>query len=55
MVLVGQNELWEIKLKLRRYAAIRQRIDMRCTLPHLDRAEIERYIKTHMAYAGCGQ
>ncbi len=54
LVLVGQNELWENKLRLRRYAAIRQRIDMRCTLPHLDRAETERYIKAHMAYAGCG-
>lgn len=28
VVLVGQTELWENKLKLQRYAAIRQRIDM---------------------------
>lgn len=27
-----------------RYAAIRQRIDMYCTLPHLDRSETEQYI-----------
>ena len=39
LVLVGQTELWENKLKLQRYAAIRQRIDMYCTLPHLDRSE----------------
>lgn len=30
VVLVGQTELWENKLKLQRYAAIRQRIDMYC-------------------------
>lgn len=44
LVLVGQTELWENKLKLQRYAAIRQRIDMYCTLPHLDRSETEQYI-----------
>ena len=55
IVLVGQTELWENKLKLQRYAAIRQRIDMYCTLPHLDRAETERYIKSHLEYAGCKQ
>ncbi|WP_461884752.1 AAA family ATPase [Roseburia intestinalis] len=31
VVLVGQTELWENKLKLQRYAAVRQRIDMYCT------------------------
>ena len=41
VVLVGQTELWENKLKLQRYAAVRQRIDMYCTLPHLDRSETE--------------
>ena len=30
VVLVGQTELWENKLKLQRYAAIRQCIDMYC-------------------------
>ena len=49
LVLVGQTELWENKLKLQRYAAIRQRIDMYCTLPHLDRSETEQYIRRHMA------
>lgn len=51
LVLVGQSELWEEKLRLQRYAAIRQRIDMYCTLPHLDRAETEQYILSHMNYA----
>ena len=55
LVLVGQTELWENKLKLQRYAAIRQRIDMYCTLPHLDRSETEQYIVSHMDYSGCGQ
>ncbi|PWM31522.1 MAG: AAA family ATPase, partial [Clostridiales bacterium] len=34
---------------------IRQRIDMYCTLPHLDRAETEQYVKSHMDYAECSQ
>lgn len=55
VVLVGQTELWDNKLKLQRYAAIRQRIDMYCTLPHLDRAETEQYVKSHMDYAECSQ
>ena len=55
VVLVGQTELWDNKLKLQRYAAIRQRIDMYCTLPHLDRAETEQYVKNHMDYAECSQ
>jgi len=51
LVLVGQNELWE-RLKLQSYAAIRQRIDLICRLPHLDRAEVGAYIKRHLEYAG---
>lgn len=51
LVLVGQTELWD-KLRLQRYAAVRQRIDINCVLPHLDRAETERYINTHLNYAG---
>ena len=47
--------LWENKLKLQRYAAVRQRIDMYCTLPHLDRSETEQYIASHMDYSGCIQ
>ncbi len=55
LVLVGQTELWDEKLRLQRYAAIRQRIDIYCTLPHLDRSETESYIQSHLDYAGCTQ
>ena len=51
VVLVGQTELWDNKLKLQKYTAIRQRIDMYCTLPHLDRSETEAYIRSHLSYA----
>ena len=53
LVLVGQTELWDDKLKHRRYDAIRQRIDISCILPHLDRAETAQYIESHLRYAGC--
>lgn len=53
LVLVGQTELWEEKLRLRRYAAVRQRIDLNCILPHLDRADAQKYIASHLSYAGC--
>lgn len=52
LVLAGQTELWEEKLRLKRYDAVRQRIDINCVLPHLDRAETEKYIQSHLAYAG---
>ncbi|MCI6018339.1 MAG: AAA family ATPase [Clostridiales bacterium] len=39
------------KLRLQRYAAVRQRIDINCVLPHLDRSETERYINSHLTYA----
>ena len=55
LILVGQTELWDQKLRLQRYAAIRQRIDLCCVLPHLDRAETEQYIQSHLRYAGCEQ
>lgn len=55
LILVGQTELWDEKLRLQRYAAIRQRIDLCCVLPHLDRAETEQYIQSHLRYAGCEQ
>lgn len=51
LVLAGQTELWD-KLRLQRYAAVRQRIDINCVLPHLDRSETQRYIASHLAYAG---
>lgn len=52
LILVGQTELRTSKLNLQRYAAIRQRIDINCVLPHLDRAEMESYIGSHLVYAG---
>lgn len=52
LILIGQTELWD-KLKLQRYTAIRQRIDINCVLPHLDRAQSEQYINNHLNYAGC--
>jgi hypothetical protein len=55
LILVGQTELWDEKLRLQRYAAIRQRIDMNCVLPHLDRAETEQYVLSHLIYAGGAQ
>ena len=55
LVLVGQTELWDTKLKLQRYVAIRQRIDIYCTLPHLDRADTEGYIHSHLSVSGCEQ
>ena len=55
LILVGQTELWDQKLRLQRYAAIRQRIDINCVLPHYDRSETQQYIKSHLDYAGCQQ
>lgn len=51
LVLVGQSELWEDKLRLKRYDAVRQRIDINCVLPHLNRTETEKYIHSHLNYA----
>ncbi|RXT05314.1 ExeA family protein [Ammoniphilus sp. CFH 90114] len=51
LILVGQSELWD-RLQLQAYAAIRQRIDVQCKLTHYDRAEVEAYMKRHLAYAG---
>ena len=52
LVLVGQPELWFEKLKLRQYAAVRQRIDMYCSLPPLSRAETGEYVRSRLEYAG---
>ena len=51
LILIGQSELWD-KLQLQSYAAIRQRIDLQCKLPHFDRAQVEEYMKRHLEYAG---
>jgi type II secretory pathway predicted ATPase ExeA len=50
LVLVGQSELWD-RLKLQRYDAIRQRIDILCNLPPLDRAQTGEYISSHLTWA----
>lgn len=55
LVLVGQTELWEQKLRLQAYTAIRQRIDMNIVLGRLDRAETGKYMAAHLAYAGAGK
>lgn len=55
LILVGQIELWDQKLRLQSYAAIRQRIAMNIVLNRLDRAETGKYIAAHMAYAGVKQ
>lgn len=54
LILIGQSELWD-KLRLHAYAAIRQRIDLQCKLPHLDRAQVGEYIQRRLAYAGAGK
>lgn len=51
LILVGQTELWEQKLKLKRYSAITERIDIPCVLTHLDRSETQQYIASHLKYA----
>jgi len=51
LILVRQTELWEQKLRLQKYDAIRQRIDMFCVLPHFDRSETEQYIRSHLVFA----
>jgi general secretion pathway protein A len=51
LILVGQSELWD-KLRLQTYAAIRQRIDLQCKLPHYELADVKAYVKCHLSYAG---
>ena len=50
LILTGQNELWD-KLRMQRYAAIRQRIDIKCELPQYDRSQTGEYIQSHLRYA----
>ena len=52
LILVGQKELWEKKLRLQSYAAIRQRIDISIVLGRLGQAEVSKYIRSHLDYAG---
>lgn len=50
LILVGQSELWD-RLRLQSFAAIRQRIDIQCKLPHYDRSQVGEYIKDHLGLA----
>ena len=52
LILVGQNELWDL-LKLQSYAAVRQRIDIKCEIPQYDRADTAQYVISHLSNAGC--
>lgn len=52
LILVAQSELLD-KLRLQCYTAIRQRVDMNCILPRLERSDTEEYIRSHLRYAGC--
>jgi len=52
LILSGQPELWD-KLKRQSYAAIRQRIDVKCGINRMDRAQTFEYIKAHLDYAQC--
>ena len=52
LILVGQKELWDKRLRLQSYAAIRQRIDISILLGRLERAEVSKYIRSHLDYAG---
>ncbi|WP_240353214.1 hypothetical protein [Cohnella algarum] len=45
------SELWD-RLGLQAYAEICQRIDLKCKLPHFDRAQTGAYVARHMSYAG---
>lgn len=54
LILVGQSELWD-KLQLQSYAAIKQRIDLQCKLPHYDRSQVSSYIQRHLEYADTTQ
>ena len=50
LILVAQSEIRDT-LKKQAYEAISQRIDLRCHLPALDRAQTADYIAAHLAYA----
>jgi len=51
LILAGQNELCD-KLKKQVYAAVRQRIDIKCEIPQMDRSQCAQYIAAHLGYAG---
>jgi type II secretory pathway predicted ATPase ExeA len=54
LILAGQSELGG-RLEMKPYTAIRQRVDIRCRLSSLDRAETGGYIERQLQYAGIGK
>jgi type II secretory pathway predicted ATPase ExeA len=54
LILSAQSELRE-KLRCPGFAAIRQRVDIQCNVGTFDLSQTMEYVKTHLAYAGCGQ
>jgi type II secretory pathway predicted ATPase ExeA len=50
LILSGQNELWD-KLGKQAFMAIRQRIDLKCEITQLDRAQCGQYIDAHLSFA----
>lgn len=53
LILCGQPEL-NRKLRMEAYTAIRQRIDLRCTLRAFDRAQTGEYVECQLTYSGIG-
>ena len=51
LILVGQTEIWDT-LKKQVYTAVRERLDIRCHVPHLDEAETKSYLLHHLRLAG---
>lgn len=52
LILVAQTEILD-KLKKQIYAAVLQRLDIKCHLPHLDESQAKSYILKHLENAGC--
>lgn len=52
LILAGQPEL-KLKLQREMFTAIRQRVNMVCSLHPLDRIQTGKYMKTHLKYSGC--
>jgi type II secretory pathway predicted ATPase ExeA len=50
LILSGQTELSE-KLKLQTHMAVRQRIDIKCSMERMDRAQTGEFIKSQLSYA----
>ena len=51
LILCGQQELWE-RMKKKSFRAIRNRIDIVCSLKSYDLAQTKQYIERQMEYSG---